>query len=175
MQMVTNVPKSIPISLRISEESAAFISQLEIKDAVTPSEKIRAIIRNAREREEEGNAPERLMADWHDHLQDLQHRVGAAERELKIHSEFVRFALDWQNQFAHEITQDAFNGEASMADLADFENRLADQAFRLIDYIARLGVTTSAPCYNPALVREKLKKNMDLLHLVETQVSKGDE
>ncbi len=173
-QMVTTVPKSIPVSLRVSEEDAAFISGLEVRDAVTPSEKIRAIIKEARERKERGNSPERLMDEIHNVLQQTQLQLAKAERPARVHSEFLRFVLDWQNQFAQTILYAELDEETPVDDLKRFEDDLASQVFRLIDYIARLGVTPTAPCYNAALVREKLTENMDLLHLVETQVEKGE-
>ena len=172
--MVTNVPKSIPISLRISEDDAAFVSGLKIKDAVTPSEKIRSIIKDARDRKEQGNAPERLMEEIHGELQDLQRQLSASERPAKAHSEFLRFVLDWQNQFTQTILYADVGDETPLGELKRFEDEIADQAFRLIDYIARLGVTQKAPCYNSSLIREKLRENMDLLHLVESQVEKGE-
>lgn len=171
---MTNVPKSIPISLRISEDDAAFVSGLKIKDAVTPSEKIRSIIKEARERKEQGNTPKRLMDEIHTQLQELQRNLSTAERSAKAHSEFLRFVLDWQNQFTQTILLANISGEAPLEELERFEDEIADQAFRLIDYIARLGVTPKAPCYNTSLIREKLRENMDLLHLVESQVEKGE-
>ncbi|MEM7427263.1 MAG: hypothetical protein AAF441_14300 [Pseudomonadota bacterium] len=150
------------------------MSSLETKDAVTPSEKIRAIIKDARDRKEQGNSPDRLMDELHGQLQDLQRNLSVAERPERVHSEFLRFVLDWQNQFAQSILFAGIGDEAKVEDLQRFEDDLADQVFRLIDYIARLGVTPKAPCYNSALIRDKLLENMDLLHLVETQVEKGE-
>ena len=167
------MPKSIPVSLRISQVDAAFISGLEVNGAVTPSEKIRSIIQEARQIKQTGSAPERLMSDMQTHMQALQKQLSTTERREKTHSEFIRFVLDWQNQFAQSIVDQEFDDTSSKADLTEFESVLAAQAFQLIDYIARLGVTPTAPCYNSGVIREKLKENMDLLHLVETQVTKG--
>ena len=40
--------KTVPISARISHEDAEFISQLKINEATTPSDKLRAIISDAK-------------------------------------------------------------------------------------------------------------------------------
>ena len=167
------MPKSIPVSLRISQEDAAFISGLEVQGAVTPSEKIRSIIQEARKFKEDGSAPARLVTEMHGHLKALHKQILNVERSENTHSELIRFALDWQNQFTQALAQEDLCDASTKQELEKFEDLLASQLFQLIDYAVRLGVTPTAPCYNPNIIREKLAEHMELLRLVEKQVTKG--
>ena len=44
--------KTVPLSVRISHDDAEYIAGLKIDDALTPSDKVRAIIRDARKARE---------------------------------------------------------------------------------------------------------------------------
>ena len=44
--------KSVPLSVRVSPDDARFISQIDIAGAATPSDKVRALLADARKRRE---------------------------------------------------------------------------------------------------------------------------
>ena len=46
--------KAVPLSVRISENDAAFLAGLDLPEATTPSDKIRALIWEARQRHQGG-------------------------------------------------------------------------------------------------------------------------
>ena len=89
------VGKAVTISARISQEDALFLSQYKGEGAVTPSDKLRAIITEARERQQR-------MKDFRgsiDMFQNLLAPVDAEIRELElhhhIHSELITRILEW--------------------------------------------------------------------------------
>ena len=75
------MPKSIPISLRISEEDAAYISSLEMSEAVTPSEKIRALIKESRKNRERNKTPEQVAARMQEQTKAFHETILSVERE----------------------------------------------------------------------------------------------
>ena len=44
--------KTVPISVRVSNEDAEFIATLQIDNAVTPSDKVRSLIKEAKQKKE---------------------------------------------------------------------------------------------------------------------------
>src|SRR5438045_4020584 len=85
----TMTERTVPFSARIPSDDAAFIAELKIEGAVTPSDKLRAIITQAR-KQYEGSADYATSLQWmRDLLTPALTRIRAVEHTANMHSEIV--------------------------------------------------------------------------------------
>ena len=93
-----------PLSVRLSEDDTSFLSKLEIDGAVTASDKIRGLIRQARQRAEPLDSFPAALAVSHDHMAATVRavRVDAGEpilgigerRALRVGGSFFDLSVD---------------------------------------------------------------------------------
>ncbi|MDA0339299.1 MAG: hypothetical protein O2910_05595, partial [Proteobacteria bacterium] len=87
--------KSVPISVRLTQGEADFIARFSAGDAVTPSEKVRSIIRIARERSERPATFGAGLRVAKDLTTPANEATRVAEHAEGIHSELLAQVLDW--------------------------------------------------------------------------------
>jgi hypothetical protein len=97
------MPKTVPLSVRVTQDDAEFISRMDIAGAATPSDKVRALLADARKRQEGfrdypgclGMVQEMLGPMLH-HLREAEHREevqGVAERLFRLLENVLRMAV----------------------------------------------------------------------------------
>lgn len=162
--------KTIQISTRINQKDADFLAGLSIEGALTPSDKLRALIDEARRRRE----------GVHEYGAGLKHTrelVGPAlDRTLQIetqglpHSELIPLVGEWLAEsmayLISGIPEDGPFDDAEEAQLREVERGLAERVFRLLQQVLRLGVTKDAPCYDSGLVARSLSPALELLEVL---------
>lgn len=162
------VGKAVNISARISQEDAVFLSQLKIADAVTPSDKLRAIITEARERK-------KRLKDYRgsiDMFQGMLTPFGSAIRELEltheIHSELITRVLEWlPDMMAFVIVSETrIHKSTDQEQMKHIEEGIADRVFRLVESVMQLGVTQRSPCYKPNTISNRLDPVLDLARVI---------
>lgn len=159
--------RTVPFSARISVEDAEFIAGLQIEGANTPSDKLRALLAEARRRHD--NAGDyagalHLAQDW---LAPARRGILAREHELKLHSELVLRVMDWLPESLAFLLASAGSAEhASASDLEQLERGLMERLARLMDAVLQLAVTGSSPCYDPKVVLERLPSVIQLIRLI---------
>ncbi len=165
--------KSITMSVRVSAEDAQFIAELEVPGATTPSEKLRAIIAEARERHRGDLDYNRAVLAIQQMLGPARGRVRAAEHERQVHSDLVATVFDWLPEaLASAITPPKSGGDSATAvDLLGFESVLAEQVFRLVDSILRMGVTARCRCYEPQAVASRIGPVVEVARLIDASVN----
>jgi hypothetical protein len=160
------VNKSVTLSVRLPDDDAAFVAGLEIEGAATPSDKLRAIIREARLRTEMS----RSFAEAHDQLQSLLRpsvqALRMAEHDSGLHSEVLERCLPWLTEIAAFILSSPLDVSKSSQDLIRLEDGVAVRIFRLFEFALRLAATPSAPGYDKAVMERQLAGIKDLLELV---------
>ena len=165
--------KSIPVSLRISQEDAAFLASLKIGDAITPSEKIRELIKAARmEGQQDRNyaSCEEMASKM---IRPVAAAIHAAEKNEAIHSELVSLQIEWLIEMLAYVSSYAIE-DLKAKEIEAFERAVAERCFRLFTSVARLGITKKAPCYDPEIIRTKLIDVFEILYIVElTKENKG--
>ncbi len=161
--------KGVTISVRIDQNDAAFIAGLKLPGATTPSDKLRAIIQRARERETgETDMPSShalmkdLLAKTETQVRDLQHQQGT-------YSELVSRSLEWLPELAAYLISAHAVGDpkAAKSFLPNLESGIADRIFRLLEFTLRLGTTRTSPCYDPQLVLRRIEPILELARIVE--------
>lgn len=160
--------KMIPVSIRIPEEDAAFLAQLEVDGATTLSEKVRALIGESRRRREAGgyaSEAARMLEDVH-LAQDRERRV--REQQLSVHSELLSYLSHWLLEtYGAFLMQESHREEGAEARAAmeRDEAALADQVFVLMDQLLRMGLTRTSRCYNPEVVSNRMETLKELISI----------
>ncbi len=161
--------KSVQISVRISEDDALFLSRLDLDEAATPSEKMRALLRQAR-LQREGLQDFRSEFEFLSGLHRLaRDRRLAGERRLGTRSELLRLVTEWIVETDARLLSALPDTESKIDDAAleriflAHESDVADRVFALIDQVFRLGVTPSCAGYDPKVIRIRVESLLDLL------------
>ncbi len=157
--------KTTPISVRISPQDAAFIAELEIGEAETPSDKIRALLKEARESRERNNELSTYLGLVRKAVNPLFDQIKEQELAENKHSELISFFGEWIVKLLSYLA----TLDGSKCDLERVEAEISTRLFRLFDFIARMGITEEAPCYDPCLISNKLPPLMEILSIAETQ------
>lgn len=156
-----------PLSVRLSEEDTGFLSGLQMDGAITASDKIRGLIRQARQRAEPVESFPAALSISHDHLASAVRAVRVIEQDLGLHSDVTVGLMTTAEEFlALALSTPRPGPDAVRDDLARHEARLVDCAARVAEQLMRWAVTPSAPAYDPAVVSKRLEPLADLMRLV---------
>ena len=177
------MPRSVPLSVRISDADAAFLADYQAPDAKTPSEKLRALIAEARRRQagtEDYNGAAETVRGM---IQPARDRLRAAQRDAGgQRSDLIARLYERAPELVASLTigpdREALQGGGSGGDrhaaLTAFEADLAAQAFSLIEDMLDLGLTRTSRTYDPFVVRNSLERSLELLELVQISVKSGE-
>ena len=161
--------KSVPFSVRLSQEDAEFVATLEIPGAITPSDKIRHIISEARKKNSPTQDFNRLLERFRDDLQPTSKDLNEFERESQQESDFLHYFADWLAHACAEFTA----GPEAVSDLKKHEARVARQVAKLTEYTMQLAVTSDAPCYDPVVIKKGIKRSVELAKLIDSTQDGG--
>lgn len=164
--------KSVSISVRVPDKDADYIAKLQIEGAVTSSDKIRAIIRQARKADEHHQSFDGYLFETRERLRAVGQMVKEKEKEQHTHSEFLAFFTDWLGEAYAFLSAAPHEIKAGELKLTELEAGLSDRSFRLMDQIARMGVTSKAPCYDKELISNGFAPLYELTELINKRLSK---
>ena len=164
--------KTVPISIRVSSEDAEFIANLRIDNAVTPSDKIRSIIREAREQKARIINYEGCLKIARETLKDLIQKVKTTELQEKQHSELVNIFNDWIAESFAYVAAAKNESEEGKIELKQLEESISERVFRLFEVVARMGVTSKAPCYNKELITSGFAPILELIQIINQRITK---
>lgn len=170
--------KSVSLSVRLDDEEASFLSAYEATGAVTPSEKMRAILHQARRRQEGIRDFAGCAALMEDLLRPSLTRLRKAQRANGVRSDFVMRLHDRLPELLAELVVSTPDEQATERELLDFERKLSDQVFGLIEEVVDMGLTSSRRSYDPELVKLRLKPILELcllINLAETHDRREDD
>lgn len=166
---------SVPLSVRVSQEDATFIAKLKMDDAVTPSDKVRAIIKHARERFEQKQDYEGMIDLAKDVFRDEREAIKKFELESKQHSELLAMFSVWLEEafaFYGSAVDTTINPDKPAdKDFKALEEECAKRIFRLLDMVTRMGVTKNAPCYEPKVIHRHYKPLLELTEMVSDKIN----
>jgi len=144
---------SIPVSLRLSPADAEWLSAREFPGAASPGEKLRALLREARARSEEGEPAgyagwlARFSAAADPFIQALRR----AEFAQGLHSEVLARFGTWLPETLAYCLAEAPDPEAGPEALARFEAGVAERLAVVAQQLLQLAVAGRAPTYDAAL------------------------
>ena len=161
--------KTVSISARISQEDAEFLSQLTIAGAKTPSDKLRAILTDARQRHLEGLEYQSSLQLTLDMYLPLVERIQKAEYEAGIHSELLIRLIHWlPDMAAYAVSglQCSEEDKQQKECLTAFEQGVAERIFRLMESVLQMGVTQQSNCYNPGVINDHVQPVLELADMI---------
>lgn len=156
-----------PLSVRLSEEDSSFLAKLEIEGAITASDKVRGLIRQARQGAEPIESFPAALAVSHDHLANAIRAMRVAEQAQDLHSDVAVGLMTTVEEFlALALMPPRSDSLTASEDLVRHEARLVDCAARMTEQLLRWAVTPTAPAYDPAVVARRIAGLSDLMRLV---------
>ncbi|WP_417485949.1 hypothetical protein [Maricaulis sp.] len=157
--------RSVPLSVRISDDDAAFLARFKAEGAKTPSEKLRALLAQAR-RMEAGGDDFASRVEWCGaQLQPALNRLRNAQKEHRNRSELVARAYQRMPELVATLMV-GVREEGTVDDLVDFEADLSEQIFALIEELLDLGLTENSRTFDPELMKRRLEPIQEILDLV---------
>jgi hypothetical protein len=159
--------KSISLSVRIPEEDANFLAGLSIEGAVTPSDKLRAVIRDARIRAAMTQSYAEALAQANDTLKPVGLAIREAENVSGQHSEVLEKFLPWLAEaFALTVSSRTPKPSDQENAMQALEAAVANRIFRLFEFTLRIAATEVGPCYDKTLMSRGIAGAADVLKLV---------
>ncbi|MEM9839025.1 MAG: hypothetical protein AAF830_07700 [Pseudomonadota bacterium] len=159
--------KAIPLSLRISDDDAAFLANYTPEGAATPSEKVRHLIAEARERaeakgpEDGRTAATHVLAPARKRWRDLEAKTGRnSDLVLKLYDR------------AAELLGRMIVGPHAEDELEQFEADLAREAARTIEDLLALQLGGNTRAYNDGALGDELSQAMCLLERMPKRKTK---
>ncbi|MDR1277063.1 MAG: hypothetical protein LBL72_11915 [Candidatus Accumulibacter sp.] len=165
------------VGVRFPVSDIEWLASLSMKDALTPSDKIRAIVAEARQRNEGSGDYDTELFWLRDLLAPATALINGREFRSGMHSELVSLVVEWVPQtlaLIFSLGTQGYEDAAGDADaLEKLEAQLAQCAFQLCEALLRLGVGSSAPCYDPGIIRSRLPRIVELVEVVSTPPNRG--
>lgn len=166
--------KSIPLSVRISEKDAEFLAELRVPEAKTPSDKVRAILVDARRRQEGTSDFSEAVAVVEDMLRPAAMRLRTSQRSEGDRSEFLMKLYERLPELVAELMAGAPPPDAGKEARVQFEAVIATQVFSIVEEILDMGLTSQARCFDPALVRNRLNPILEVTDLVKLSLARSE-
>jgi len=156
-----------PLSVRLSEDDSSFLAKLEFEGAITASDKIRGLIRQARQGAEPIESFPAALAVSHDHLVASIRAMRVVEQEQDLHSDVAIGLMTAIEEFlAIALMPPRSASPTASDDLVRHEARLVDCAARMTEQLLRWALTPTAPAYDPVVVARRIAGMSDLMRLV---------
>lgn len=159
--------KTSQISTRVTQADADFLATLTLEGATTPSDKVRALITEARRRREE-------LGDYRGSLRQVRDLIGPAtaaileaENTSRQHSALVLPLMDWLAEALAFALSHVPAGADLPRELEELERGLVDRSMRWADALLRLGITERAETYDPAVVDRSIAPLLTLARIVD--------
>lgn len=162
--------KTVPLSVRMASDDMTALSELNVNDAITPSDKIRKLIRQAHRRQKGQANYDEALAIAEEQLSPTLRRIRAHEARQHVHSDLIVYFLNWLPDVLAVVitTLDESGDDDHRQILETFERDIADRIFGLQLEVLRMALTPSASFYRAKTLDERLPEVLELARLVES-------
>lgn len=170
--------KTTPLSVRMSADDMAMLSALKIPDAVTPSEKIRRLVRTAHRQQQGRRDYAAALKVEEERIAPLLHQVRALEASHRIHSELLVHTLTWlPDMIATAMSslaefEKADGVEKVAENLAKTEAAVAERIFGLMLTMLQYSLTPKTHCYREEAITARLPEILEIADLLQAQPAK---
>ena len=159
--------KTKQVGVRLTDDEAAFLAGYQADNATTPSEKLRAIIDEARQRHlgtEDYVGSLKLVTEL---LEPTVRIVRNSENTQRMHSELVTRLNEWVPEcMAYLIASNGSDTDLDREQLIEIEAALAQRVFVLIQSVLQLAVTRRAPMYDGTVLTRDIEPVLELAEVV---------
>ena len=168
--------KSIPISVRVSQDEAETLARMRIPGATTPSEKLRALIAEAHRKQQGPTDYVESITQAQQWLAPLFEAIQRAESNHEQHSDIVALLREWLPDFlAYIQLVGADNNELTVDELRSLEKGIADRLFRLMERVFQLALISRCHCYDSELITKRMELIQQLAVIITQQQERNTE
>ena len=154
------------LSVRVPSEDIVWLSSLEIADAVTPSDKLRALIAQMRKQHQGTMEYSACVAWMRDLLGPFVVAIRDVEHRQRMHSEAINAVVEWVPQIAATLLAERRFGKDAIAQVRAIEETRIQSCFPLATSLLRLGVTPQGECYDPDAIERHLGRVLELANMI---------
>ena len=167
--------KSVTLSVRITDEDAKFLAGMSIAGAVTPSEKVRAILSRERRRQTGTQEFAKCTAFLEEMLSPALQRLREIRADTDLYSNLASKLYDVAPILLATLVVRAPTLDDPKEDLKDFEHELATQVFDLIEDTIQLALPNRNRGFDADYVEERLSTVLQLSELVKSMKTNTQE
>lgn len=154
----------IPVSVRISQEDADFIAQLQLNGATTPSEKIRELLSEARLAHTHAHDYSTALGRVEQLINPARRDMLVAEKNLGVHSPLIARAFELVPDLM-AILSVQLPVNSDLTELKHHEREIMWRLVRLMDGVLQLAITGRAAAYDDKVLNE-LQNTLKLAGIV---------
>ncbi|WP_109078327.1 hypothetical protein [Aggregatibacter kilianii] len=159
-----NAVNRIPISVRITQDDADFIANLQIDGANTPSEKIRELLKQARQSYTQSQDYGTALGRAEQFLQNAKRDLLHAEKELGVHSHILARLFELLPDLTATLATD-FPSEVDLEGLKKYEREVMWRIVRLMDSVLQLAITGKGAAFDDGVL-EELENTLNLAQII---------
>jgi hypothetical protein len=168
----------MPLSVRMAPDEMLMLSELHLDDAVTPSDKIRRLIKWAHRQQKSRSSYAEALGVAEDQLAPTVRKLRQHEAEQHVHSDLLLQSLAWlPDMFA--LARTALQGEEAKEDgrtvAQTLEDDVAERIFSLLLGVLKMGLTPAAHCYRSEHLTDRLPAVLELCRLLEQTLRSREE
>lgn len=160
----------MPLSVRVTPEEMSMLSELHLDDAVTPSDKIRRLVKWAHRQQKSRSSYAEALNIAEEQLAAVTHKLRQYEAAQHVHSDLLLQLLGWlPDIFAlagTALQNDAATEDSRKAALT-LEDDIAERIFSLLLGVLKMGLTPAAHCYQSSHITDRLPAVMELCRLLD--------
>src|SRR5262245_52953317 len=154
------------LSARIPTEDLEWLVSYDLQGAVSPSDKVRALIGQFR-RQHEGTLDYQRSLAW---LRDLVAPFVSAVRALEHHNQMHSVVLTLVTEALPQIMATLRPGRVLTINATkratELEQIVVQRCFQLLTSVLRLAVTRDAACYNPKVIDTYVPQVLEITEII---------
>ena len=154
------------LSARIPLEDIEWLASLDIQGAVSPSDKLRALIAQMRRQYEGTLDYERSLSWLRDLIAPFVTAIRALEHNNRMHSEVLTLTAEWLPQIMATLLSERALLKDAKKRAIDVEEIVVQRCFQLLASIMRLAVTRAAACYSPAVIDKHVAGVLEIAQII---------
>jgi hypothetical protein len=154
------------VSIRLPEDDLAWLSDLQLPGASTPSDKLRALLAEARRRGEGTGNYVGCVALLREQVRPLLDATQELAHTQGLHSEVIAMLAQQIPELMATLIAGAPAGKSSPEQAREVEARLAARAMRMLLGLLRLTITQRTPAYDPAVLDAFVPEILELAGLI---------
>ena len=154
------------LSVRIPSEDMEWLAGLDMQGAMSPSDKLRALISQMR-RQHEGTLDYERGLTWvRDLVAPFVTAIRAAEHQNRMHSDALTLVAEWVPQIMAMLLSERSLNKSDTKRAVDVEALVVQRCFELLAALMRIALTRNAGCYNAAVFERQLPTILELADVV---------
>jgi hypothetical protein len=152
------------IATRFPVSDIAWLAGLQVKNTVTPSDKVRAIVAQARQQNELYDNPQACLGWAREILSPLVMAMQSEEALGHARCEVLALLLEWLPSTLTALLVSA--PQADCDTLRQKEKFMVGRCFQLMETVVRLALASPTPCHDPEAIRDNVLRIFNLAGVI---------